>query len=109
MGPEATTQQCSHCGKLIRRHSRQCPYCREEQAGVRPVSAAPQKAHTYGHFRSGLLLMLLAAAVYYFAGGYSPLTLPGEITSPLLAYLVPVLFLSGLAMSLWGFFLRVRA
>ena len=109
MGAEAAMQQCIHCGKPIRRHLRQCPYCREEQGSVRPVSTAPQKANTYGHFRSGLLLMLLAAAVQYFAGGYSPLALPGEISSPLLTYLAPLLFLSGLAMSLWGFFLRVRA
>ena len=85
------------------------PIAAKNRRSVRPVSAAPQKAKTYGHFRSGLLLMLLAAAVQYFAGGYSPLALPGEISSPLLTYLAPLLFLSGLAMSLWGFFLRVRA
>ena len=57
-----------------------------------PEGAASPKVQTSGHFRSGLLLML-----------------PGQISSPLLTYLVPLLFMSGLAMSLWGFFLRVRA
>jgi hypothetical protein len=102
-------QQCIHCGRHIRRNLKQCPYCREAQAEKRPTSAAPSRIQTYGHFRSGLLLMLMSAAIQYFAGGYSPLALPSEISSPALTYLVPVLFVCGLAMSLWGFFLRVRA
>jgi hypothetical protein len=109
MGTMPATQQCIHCGKQIRRNSPRCPYCREEQAGVRPLAVASRKTHTAGNFRSGLLLMLLAAAVHYFAGGYSPLVLPEEISSPLLTYLAPVLFVSGLVMSLWAFFQRVRA
>ena len=106
---EAEMRQCIHCGRQIRRHLKQCPYCREAQAEHRPSSASPQKIQTRGYFRSGLLMMLLSAAVHYFAGGYSPLALPNDISSPVLTYLVPVLFLSGLAMSLWGFLLRIRA
>jgi hypothetical protein len=102
-------QQCIHCGKLIRRQLRQCPYCREAQAEQRLPAAGPRKIQTQGHFRSGLLLMLMAAVVHYFVGGYNPMLLPSDISSPVLTYLVPVLFVSGLAMSLWGFFLRVRA
>jgi hypothetical protein len=101
-------QQCIHCGRPILRDLQQCPYCREAQAENRPASATVSRTRTSGYFRSGLLLMLLAAAARYF-GGYSPLVLPGDIGSPLLTYLAPALFLSGLAMSLWGFFLRVRA
>jgi hypothetical protein len=102
-------QQCIHCGRRIRKHVKQCPHCREAQAEHRPAAATPPTIRTTGHFRSGLLLMLLALAVHYFAGGYSPLALPDDISSPLVTYAVPVLFASGLAMSLWGFFLRVRA
>lgn len=108
-GRDAEVQQCIHCGKLIRRQARQCPYCREAQAEHRLPVAAPRKVQTQGHFRSGLLLILMSALVHYFVGGYSPLVLPSDISSPALTYLVPVLFLSGLAMSLWGVFLRVRA
>jgi hypothetical protein len=108
-GAAAETQQCIHCGRRIRKHLKQCPYCRETQSEHRPSSSARQSIRTTGHFRSGLLLMLLSLAVHYFAGGYSPLVLPNEISSPALTYLVPLLFVSGLAMSLWGFFLRVRA
>jgi hypothetical protein len=109
MRKPTATQQCIHCGKQIRRNLRQCPYCREEQGAAQPIAAAAQRTPPAGNFRNGLLLMLLAAAVHYFAGGFSPLVLPGEISSPLLTYLAPLLFLSGLAMSLWAFFLRVRA
>jgi hypothetical protein len=105
---ESQMQQCIHCGKVIRRGLRQCPHCREAQAEARPHSASP-RIQTGSQFRSGLLLMLLAAAAQYFAGGYSPLSLPGDITSPVLTYLVPVLFVCGLAMSLWGVFRRMRA
>ena len=108
-GREPETRQCIHCGKQIRRGLMQCPYCREAQPEYRSAPTASPKIQTAGHFRSGLLLMLLSAAVQYFAGGYSPLVLPGDISSPLLTYLVPLLFVGGLAMTLWGFFLRVRA
>jgi hypothetical protein len=108
-GRDAETQQCIHCGKLIHRHLRQCPYCREAQAEHRLPAATPRKVPTQGHFRGGLLLMLLSAMVHYFVGGYSPLVLPSGISPPVLTYLVPALFVSGLAMSLWGFFLRLRA
>jgi hypothetical protein len=100
--------QCIHCGKLIRRHLRQCPYCREAQAEQPFSMAAPRKIQTQGYFRSGLLLMLMAALIHYFVGGYNPMVLPSDIGSPVLMYVVPALFLIGLAMSLWGFFLRVR-
>lgn len=108
-GRETETQQCIHCGKRIRRGVTQCPYCREAQAEQRPVSTAPPSIQTRGHFRHGLLLILLSGVVHYFASGYSPLALPGDISSPLLTYLVPLIFVCGLAMSVWGFFLRVRA
>jgi hypothetical protein len=108
-GREPEMQQCIHCGKQIRRNAKQCPYCREAQAEGRPTTATRPRTQVGGHFRSGLLLMLLSAAVHYFAGGYSPLVLPSDISSPMLTYRAPVLFLVGLAMSLWSFFLRIQA
>ena len=100
--------QCIHCGRLIRRNLQQCPHCREAQAEQRLPSATTQKHQTQGHFRSGLLLMLMAVTIHYFVG-YDPMQLPSDISIPVLRYLVPVLFVSGLATSLWNFFLRVRA
>jgi hypothetical protein len=53
--------------------------------------------------------MLLAAVCHYFAGGYSPMSLPVQINSAVTTYLVPLLFLSGLGAALYGVFLRIRA
>ena len=50
----------------------------------------------------------MAAVMQYFAGGYNAMDLPVQIISPVTAYLVPLLFLSGLGLTLYGFFLRVR-
>ena len=107
---EPQLRQCIHCGKQIRRGLPQCPYCRETQSEYRPAATAtPQvRAQTSGHFRNGLLLMLLSAVAHYFAGGYSPLTQHNEI-SPLLTFLTPALFVAGLSLSLLGFFQRMRA
>ena len=107
-GRPAKTQQCSHCGRQIHRAVKQCPYCREAQAESRPSLASAPRIQPTGNFRSGLLLMLLSAVAHYFAGGTSPL-LPGETSSRLLSYMVPVLFVSGLAISLRGVFQRLRA
>ena len=105
---DAEMRQCIYCGKLIRRNLRQCPYCREAQSEVRAPAAARQQAGSGGRFRSGLLLMLMAAVIQYFASGYSPMALPNQISSPAITYLVPLLFLSGLGLTLYGVFLRVR-
>jgi hypothetical protein len=61
-----------------------------------------------GQIRSGLLLTLMAAVIHYFAGGYSGMDLPIPIGAPVTAYFVPLLFLSGLGLTLYGFLLRVR-
>jgi hypothetical protein len=106
---ELRTRQCIHCGREILRDLRQCPYCREAQVDSRPTPSVSHRIQTSGHVRSGLLLMLLSLAVHYFVGGYSPLAPAGQMALPLVTYLVPVLFVSGLAMSLWGVLLRVRA
>jgi hypothetical protein len=103
-------QQCIHCGKQIRRNLKQCPHCREAQAEQRPAATPrPRQTNAPGHFRHGLLLILLSGVIHYVAGGYSPLVLPDNISSPLLTYLAPVLFVGGAFLILWGFFLRMRA
>ncbi len=56
----------------------------------------------------GLLYMLLAAVIYYFAGGYSAMALPFPISPLVNMYLSPLLFLCGLGMSLYGFYLRIK-
>ncbi len=102
-----TLQQCIYCGKPIRVHLKQCPYCREAQSDRRPSRAAAP-VPTGGQFRSGLLLILTAAAAHYFAGGYVAVVIPGPLRAVLML-LGPLLFLAGLAVSLRAVFLRLRA
>jgi hypothetical protein len=103
----AEMRQCIHCGKPIRRGLAQCPYCREAQTEV-SVTSKPVKTGSGGHFRTGLLLILLAGIIQYFSGGYSPLELPDQLTSPALTYAVPVLAVAGVAMILYGIFVQIR-
>jgi hypothetical protein len=54
------------------------------------------------------LWALLAGVFYYFAGGHSPLTLPFAVPSFVNQLLVPLMFLAGVAMALYGLVLRMR-
>ena len=56
--------------------------------------------------RYGLLFMLLAAVIGYFASGSSPIKLPVFVPPAVMKYFVPLLFMSGLALSLYGFYQR---
>jgi hypothetical protein len=56
--------------------------------------------------RQGLLYMLLAAVIHYFAGGYSAMQLPYPIQPVVTVYLAPLLFLGGLGLSLYGYLHR---
>ena len=105
--PNADMRQCIYCGKHIRHDLSQCPHCRETQSEVR--LAAPSRTAKGSQFRNGLLLMLMSAVIHYFAGGYSAMELPPQINPAAFTYLVPLLFLSGLSLTLYGVFLRVRA
>ena len=53
--------------------------------------------------------MLLAAVIHYFAGGHSAMELPFPIAPLVTVYLSPLLFLSGLGLSLHGFYLHRKA
>jgi len=52
--------------------------------------------------------MLLSAVIHYFAGGYGTMDLPVPINPAAATYLAPLLFLSGLGLTLYGVLLRVR-
>src|SRR5260370_40212332 len=91
--PADATRQCVHCGKPVRTDLRQCPFCRE----MIPEVPRPHRHGSDGRreIRRGLLYMLLAAGIYYFAGGYSAVKLPGSIVPAGANYLSPLQFLSG--------------
>jgi hypothetical protein len=54
--------------------------------------------------------MLLAGVIQYFAGGYagSFLRVPIQVQPVVTSYFVPLLFLCGLGLSIYGFFLHAK-
>ncbi len=100
-------RQCPYCGKTVSDRLLQCPYCREA------LSARPESRRTargglpaaagVKHIRRGLLYMLLAAVSYYLFGGYSPVFAPPFSIEPwLTSFVLPVLFLGGLGLAVYG-------
>jgi hypothetical protein len=105
------TQRCAYCGKQMAARLPQCPYCRE---AVLTVQVSRRSGPSGGHqMRRGLLYMLLAAVIHYFAGGYGApiflLPLPAPVMPLLTQYLTPLLFLGGLGLTVYGFFLKVKS
>ena len=84
-----------------------CPFCRETIPEVHlSRQASGVLAGGRAEIRRGLLYMLLAGVLYYFAAGYSPWELPLRISSALTNYLLPFLFLAGLGYFLLGIYRR---
>jgi len=102
------TRQCVYCGKHMAAHLNQCPYCREAVPQVRLSRGMGSGGRR--QIRRGLLYMLLAAVIYYFAGGYgAPLRLPVQIVPAVTNYLLPLLFLGGLGLTLYGLFRKFKS
>ena len=105
---ELDKRLCPFCGKPVAAHLTQCPFCREAIPEVRVDRPAYAKLGR-AKMRQGLLYMLLAGIVYYFAAGYSGLKLPVAIPPQVTTYLAPLLFLAGLGLALYGVFLQMRS
>lgn len=101
-------KQCAFCGKRIAAVLNQCPFCREMVPEVRLSRTSSTAGHN--HIRRGLLYMLLAGVIYYFAAGYAkPLQIPVTIQPAVTNYLAPLLFLGGLGLTLYGLILKVKS
>ena len=101
------TRQCAFCGKRIPARLNQCPFCREM---VPEVHLSRSSGSAGGRqIRRGLLYMLLAGVIYYFAAGYAkPLQLPIVVQPVVFNYLAPLLFLGGIGLTLYGLILRAK-
>jgi hypothetical protein len=89
-------------------HLSQCPFCREAVPQVQLTRRSGPDGRQ--QMRRGLLYMLLAAVIYYFAGGYAaPLWLPVQILPMAVKYLLPLLFFGGLGLSIYGLYLRFKS
>src|SRR6266852_71763 len=108
--PAADRRPCAFCGKPIAGHLRQCPFCRE---AVPQVQLSQRKGPDWRHqSRRGLLYMLLAGVIHYFAAGYAKpfeIPLPAPMLPLVTQYLTPLLFLGGLGMTLYGLYLKFRS
>ena len=101
-------RQCAFCGKQIAAHVNQCPFCREMVPQVRLSRSAGGAGRT--QMRRGLLYMLLAGVIYYFAAGYAkPLEVPLTIQPAVINYLSPLLFLGGLGLTVYGLLRKVKS
>ena len=88
----------------------QCPYCREAMGPVPQIRGdRVRQADGGSKIRSGLLCILLAAVVHYFAGGYSAMQLPFPIQPIVTIYLSPLLLFCGVGLALFGFYLKQTA
>ena len=104
----AAARTCVYCGKQFLAHLNRCPSCREEVPAVRFFRSHGPDGRA--QVRRGLLFMFLAAVIHYFGAGYSALLRPPIFVSPLVTqYLTPLLFLSGLGLALYGFYLRLKS
>jgi hypothetical protein len=113
MAPSATalsaeTRLCPYCGKSVAVRLSRCPFCREEIQDVR-LSGRAYGRESREKMRRGLLYILLAAMIHYFAGGYSNFQLPVTIPPIVTMYLTPLLFLAGLGYELYGVYLYLRS
>ncbi len=100
-------RQCGYCGKYSPGNLTECPDCHEPFPEMR-VASRP-RAERRGEIRRGLLYMLLAAVIHFFAGEYSAMILPVQIAPVVTLYLSPLLFLGGLGFVVYGLYLQSRA
>src|ERR1700740_3043794 len=107
-GMAMATRECPFCGKGVPVQLVQCTHCRETlpETPRRKNGSSGSIGKGSGQIRRGLLFMLLAAVIGYFAGGYSSLKLPIPILPAISSYLSPLLFLSGLGLTVHGYYLH---
>ena len=104
----ANTRLCPFCGKPVSVRLERCPFCREEVPAIRVSDRANGKKGR-AKMRQGLLYMLLAAMIHYFAGPYSPLPLSVAVPAFVTTYLTPLLFAAGAGVVLYGVYLYLRS
>ncbi len=102
------TRPCVFCGKSMLAHLTRCPHCREDVPNVQLSSRGPRTGGR-AQIRRALLYMLLAGVIQYFAAGYSSFTLPITVSPIVTTYLAPAVFISGLGLLIYGFYLRAKS
>src|ERR1700681_4195035 len=96
-GQGTTKRQCAYCGRFAPSQLIRCPDCRQMLSEIAVVGQPQVKKRS--KIRQGLLFMLLAAVIHYFAGGYSAMNLPIPIDPLASVYLSTLLFVCGLGLT----------
>ena len=98
-------RQCAYCGTFVGETVETCPNCRE----AIPVRVELHKGPAAGgaELRRGLLYMLLAAVIFYFARPESGLPIPFHVPDMVPTYMLPLLFLLGLGFTIFGGMRRI--
>jgi hypothetical protein len=108
--PVADKRPCVFCGKPIDAHLTRCPFCRE---AVPQVQLSQRKGPDGRHqIRRGLLYMLLAGVIHYFAAGYGKpivIPLPAPVLPLVTQFGTPLLFFGGAGLALYGLFLKMKS
>lgn len=99
-----TRRQCAYCGTFVSDGVKTCPNCREAIPEPIAIHKTPQGG---AEIRRGLLYMLLAAVIYYFASPQSTLPIPFHIPPMVNSYLLPLVFLLGLGFTIYGAMRRI--
>jgi hypothetical protein len=100
-------RQCPYCGKSIAEAYKECPQCRVALPEIQVTRQRDTQAGT--QIRRGLLYVLLAAVINYFAGGYSAMQLPLPIVPIVTNCLAPMLFLGGVGLAIHGFYIQRKS
>jgi hypothetical protein len=100
-------RQCPYCGITVAEARTACPHCHSVLPEIHVTHHRDIHAHT--EIRKGLLYVLLAAVISYFAGGYSAMEVPYPIQPIVTICLSPMIFLGGLGLTLHGFYLQRKA
>ncbi|HXL22904.1 MAG TPA: hypothetical protein VOA78_10585 [Candidatus Dormibacteraeota bacterium] len=108
-GDSQMMRGCPYCGKSIRVSLAQCPFCREAIPEVRVAAARAFAPEGRAKIRRGLLYVLLAGILHYFAAGYSGLTLPVTVPPVVTDYGTLALFLGGFGVIIYGICLYLRS
>ena len=93
-------RQCGYCGKYAPVARVECSNCHEFFPPLAEVSTP--RFESRGEIRRGILYMLLAGVIQYFAAGYSKMTLPVSIPAIVPQVLTPLLFFGGLGFIAYG-------
>ena len=100
---------CVFCGKPIGAHLNRCPFCREAVPEMRLAPGSVVRTGGREQMRRGVLYMLLAGVIHFFAAGYSGMTLPIAVPPLVTGYLSPVVLMAGSGLLLYGIYLRYRS